>query len=143
MSHTPYPVLESRVLRAMAKMDNVAPFLRGDALWCRFFRWAVQKGFIVMPKPDTRPTYKIKRLEWVPNCQQWEANTIFGSLFVNQEEDGSVFFSYCVDEYYDEGRESCESIEEGKAKAEAWYLSRLVPALDLDDGKREGLEEVK
>ena len=79
--------------------------------------------------------YRIKPLEWEDyedsdGLDSARAPSIFSEIYVIQDEPGVFHWRYCVDEYYDEGSESCESIEDGKAKAQAWYLNRLLPALD-------------
>lgn len=68
------------------------------------------------------------------------ASTVFCELrvehWIEKESDDSggepcdhdVRFSYCVDEYYDEGNESVESIEAGKRRAEEWYVERIKAA---------------
>ena len=72
--------------------------------------------------------YAIKRLEWKPCCGGFLAKTIFGTIRVFREE-----WSYCFDEYYDEGSEICHGIDDGKIKAEQFYLSRILPALYPED----------
>lgn len=82
-------------------------------------------------------TYTIKPLDWKLNdhhpddgdSERWSVSTIFGSINVDREEGDYFQWRHCFDEYYDEGQESCDSIEDGKEKAEAFYLGRLMPAL--------------
>lgn len=84
--------------------------------------------------------FRIAPLEW--RCHRpaghadgewWSADTVFGSIDV-EDFYGRFRWRYCVDEYYDEGSEECENVEDGKAKAEAWYHGRLKPALTQADG---------
>jgi hypothetical protein len=78
--------------------------------------------------------FKIKPLAWTDctrgGCAWFSADTPFGSYNVEQDEDGTICWRWCFDEYYDEGKESCESIEEGKDKAWAHWLKRIAPALE-------------
>jgi DNA-directed RNA polymerase subunit RPC12/RpoP len=76
--------------------------------------------------------YRIRPLEWTfyEHIQRWDAETIFCTLYVESNEDGTFSWRFCVDEFYDEGQESCESFDDGKLCAEAWYLARLMPALE-------------
>jgi hypothetical protein len=80
-------------------------------------------------------TYQIKPLAW--RCvrpaghgegEWWTAESVFGSFDV-EADDGGTRWRYCFDEFYDEGRHDCESVEAGKAAAEAYYQKRLLPAL--------------
>lgn len=43
-------------------------------------------------------------VQWIWNCYTWK---------------------YCVDEFYDEGTEDCDTLADGIAKAEAWYSDRV------------------
>jgi hypothetical protein len=58
-------------------------------------------------------------------------NTPFGSMQVGRRYDGMphdslrLQWSYCFDEYYDEGQHDCDTAEHGKAAAEAYFLERL------------------
>lgn len=85
-------------------------------------------------------TYRIKPVSWErspvhpddpPACESWSASTIFGAyaLKVVRDEHGGCQWSWCIDEFYDEGSRDCESIKDGKRQAEAFYLERLLPAL--------------
>lgn len=81
--------------------------------------------------------YRIKPLGWKlvrrdADGEWWTAPTVFGSIDVEEDPSWHARFSwrYCFDEYYDEGRHDCESIEDGKRQAEEFYLSRLLPALE-------------
>ena len=78
-------------------------------------------------------TYRIRPLPWEcvrpaghEDGEWWYApNTIFGMIQVYENH-----WSYCVDEYYDEGGGKCESCQDGMSKAEEWYVSRLMPAIE-------------
>ena len=76
-------------------------------------------------------TYRIKPLEWeASRDSDWfTADTVFCSFHV-QRVDDAWEWRYCIDEYHDEGSEQCESLEDGKQKAEAFYMKRLMPALE-------------
>lgn len=78
-----------------------------------------------------RDFFMVKPLDWTfyDDFQEWQAKTIFCTIHVEKLEDGCYRWRYCVDEYYDESEKSCESFDDGKDKAQAWYLSRLLPAL--------------
>lgn len=80
----------------------------------------------------TSDTYRIKALEWKEVRPDWfSVGAVFGSMHVECHDDGCWSWRYCFDEYYDEGQHSCESAEAGKKAAEAFYLGRLLPALEL------------
>lgn len=81
--------------------------------------------------------FKLKALEWQQirdashqDGEWWTASTVFGSLDVEKSESGRYLWRYCFDEYYDEGSDGCDSVEEGKGAAERLYLSRIMPALE-------------
>lgn len=85
---------------------------------------------------DGESLYRIKPLGW-QLCRDspedgawWRTDTVFGSIDVLSEPDGSCRWKYCFDEYYDEASHDCESVDEGKRLAEAFYLGRLLPALE-------------
>jgi hypothetical protein len=84
--------------------------------------------------------YTIKPLNWIhskdDDQESWVADSIFCVLYVRRNrwrnDDGSWSewrFEYCRDEYYCEDSVVVESADDGKAKAEAWYLETLLPAL--------------
>jgi hypothetical protein len=81
--------------------------------------------------------YAIAPLVWVQHRnadhdhgEWWTANTVFGDMSVeNGRSQNGICWRYCFDEYYDEDLHACDSIDTGKAEAEAFYLSRLLPAL--------------
>ena len=82
-------------------------------------------------------TYRLKPLEWRQirdsnheDGEWWTASTVFGSLDV-ESECGGFLWRYCFDEYYDEGRHNCGSVNEGKGAAERFYLERILPALEV------------
>lgn len=68
----------------------------------------------------------IPPLEWkcTPDGKTWVAHCVFSRLYVSENK-----WSYCVDEYYDEGSFDCDSLTDGKAKAEGWYRTRITAAL--------------
>lgn len=74
--------------------------------------------------------YLVRPLKWRhvrDDC--WTADTVLGSI--NVELDGDCYvWQFCFDEFYDEGRYAVSSVAEGKREAEAFYLRRLLPALD-------------
>ena len=81
--------------------------------------------------------YKIKPLVWkgviTEEFDVTSAYTPFGSYRIEMldEEDLHPFeFSYCFHEYYDEGREYCDSVEEGKIIAENDWLRRITMGLE-------------
>lgn len=89
--------------------------------------------------------YRIKPLEWEGNDPKLEGDkvrvtTIFGSMYVGYTmlpHEGEYYlpgehwvWGYCFDEYYDEAEHDCDSLEDGKAKAEAHYRERLLAALE-------------
>lgn len=84
-------------------------------------------------------TYRVKPLGWrlmnsTPEGEEsWHATCVLGSFCVNREFDNYgplCTWKYCFNEYYDEATHECKSIEEGKRLAEAFYLDRLLPALE-------------
>lgn len=81
-------------------------------------------------------SYRIKPLEWRQlrgteheDGEWWTADTVFGSIEVERW-CGSWCWRYCFAEYYDEARHGCNSIADGKAEAEEFYLERIMQALD-------------
>jgi len=93
-------------------------------------------------------TYTIKPLPWEHTVrddhESWTAQTVFCTVEVSRNtwdtEDGAKWsawkFSYCRDEYYDEHSETVDDAEDGKAKAEAWYMKTLAPALVAAEAAR-------
>lgn len=87
-------------------------------------------------------TYRISPLKWKRRIditwQDHAAETIFGTLHVERHREGyedtgewtGWKWNYCFTEYYDEGSQECESLKAGKAADEAFYLSRLLGALE-------------
>jgi hypothetical protein len=77
--------------------------------------------------------YRIRPLDWKlfhsPN-EHWSAFSVFGTIEVGIKDNDDFYWKYCFDEFYDEKTSFCESIPDGKAKAEAFYLERLLPALE-------------
>lgn len=83
--------------------------------------------------------YKIKPLEW-ENVSQSEiykrlpkiklmAPTILGKMRITQKK-GPAKWSYCFTEYYDEGSETFETIQEAKQHAWEFYKERITKALE-------------
>ena len=86
-------------------------------------------------------TYRLKELEWREQ-QSWKKGRewacavpfgIYGVLF----NDGTWSWSWYFEEFHDEGRSSCASLEDGKAKAwENWQV-RILPALEEIQSKED------
>ena len=82
-------------------------------------------------------TYRLMPLDWKlirdnpKDGTWWTASTVFGSIDVEVSPWSQCHWRYCFDEYYDEASQTCESIEAGKAEAEAFYLTRILPAVEL------------
>lgn len=59
-------------------------------------------------------------------------STILGSLQVCSEVDdpSKWYWRWCFQEYYDEGREDCESKEAGRFAAERFFFDRFGGAVD-------------
>lgn len=79
--------------------------------------------------------YTIKPLEWEfrgnDSYECWSASAGFCFLFVcRYKYEGDTEWSSWKIEYYDEDSEEVESADDGKSKAEAMYLSWLLPALE-------------
>ena len=82
-------------------------------------------------------TYTIQPLVWTEHRSTHHeegvyliADSVFGSFTIERERYGPFQWGYYFDEYCDEVKHSCDSVDEGKQQAEAYYLSRLIPALD-------------
>lgn len=80
-------------------------------------------------------TYTVKPLEWESHVDdngndRWLAGTVCGLMRVRRKQYTGWEWSYCFDEYYDKGTRHCDSAEDGKRQAEAYYLERLLPALE-------------
>jgi len=82
-----------------------------------------------------KTAYIIKDLEW----EEYTYGTvlrfcycasIFGTMRVEKNYNDRWQWSYCFNEYYDEDCFTCDSLEDGKAKANEFYLSRLIPGLE-------------
>lgn len=77
--------------------------------------------------------YQISPLEWDGKTCGTEAfytaSTPFGQYAVSQDDDGSCRWSYCFDEYYDDGTTHCDSLEDAKRLAEEHWQQRLLSAL--------------
>ena len=79
-------------------------------------------------------TYKIKPLKWTKDklieaYDSIHASTSFGNYSIILHEDGSYRWYYCFDEYYDEDDFECDSIKEGKIKAQEHWIERISGAL--------------
>lgn len=82
--------------------------------------------------------YAVKPLVWASHKDHdgndyWHADTVFGGLSVERKQYAGWEWSYCFGEYHDEDSHACDSAEDGKRQAEAYYLSRLLPALEPAD----------
>lgn len=81
--------------------------------------------------------YTVKPLKWMQekgrNPTRWRADTIFTTLNIRQDHPlhgkATYRFSFCVDEYYDEGESQHNTLKQAKKAAEKWYWQRLKPAL--------------
>lgn len=95
-----------------------------------------------MPKPrKPRPAkaapapevWTIQPLEWEGDIREpfdsIRAPTPFGSYNVRMQDDRTLRWEYCFDEYYDEDSNECETVEEGKAAAWAHWQERIGRAL--------------
>ena len=82
--------------------------------------------------------YRIKPLEWTQSCKTWWltsggwcASTVVGTFMVWEYEPGQVRWAI----HEERGYFTCDSIEDGKAKAEAYYRERLLATLEpVPDG---------
>jgi hypothetical protein len=83
--------------------------------------------------------YRVKPIEFECDFDRddsacYTASTIFCPLRIyHDKDDDSWQFNWCVDEYYDEGKESVDSKDEGIARANQWYRDRLAAALEPVD----------
>lgn len=81
-------------------------------------------------------TYRIKPLEWERQKHGGgiAAYCVLGDfkVYKSEGEDGKFkwFWSYCFDEYFNEGYEECRTMKEGRQKAEALYIERIKQALE-------------
>lgn len=80
-------------------------------------------------------TYTIKPLQWdaTPLDSEGEGvtkyvSTVFGSISVQRYYERWQY-NWCFDDYYDEGVVDCDDEADAIAKAEAFYLERILPAL--------------
>jgi hypothetical protein len=80
-------------------------------------------------------TFAIRPLKW--RCVQdsahhngefWHAATVFGDMYVTCEDGGYIWGHF--DEWASDEESPCASIEAGMQAAEAYYLERLLPALE-------------
>ena len=71
-------------------------------------------------------TYRIKPLTWVRiDDNVWTANTVLGRIDLWETEGEWVLDVPKADRIF-----RCRSLEDGKAKAEAYYRERILPALE-------------
>lgn len=76
--------------------------------------------------------YTLKPLEWLPSGPEQPGCcvcTVFGFMNIDPVENGYEF-RWCFDEYYDEGLERFDSLEAAKQRAQEFYESRILPALN-------------
>ncbi len=82
--------------------------------------------------------YKIKPLEWknrsddiiAPDLHELhESRTSISRFSVEKWISGNWAYSYCFDEYYDDGSGMCKDPEDGKAKCEKIWTERLKKCL--------------
>jgi hypothetical protein len=85
--------------------------------------------------------YKIKPLKWEEdkesaNKKKWddinalhEAFTPIAVFEIEQWASGDWAYSWCFCEYYDQGGDLCESLEDGKAKCEKIWVEKLEKCL--------------
>lgn len=85
-------------------------------------------------------TYRIKALEWQKTPNGIDAFCILGDFsvykhFYDPDDDTKFWWvwSFCFDEYYNEGHQQCRTMKEGKQRAEALYLERIKQALETVD----------
>ena len=80
--------------------------------------------------------YRVKPLTWEGVLEEEfdviTAFTPFGSYRIEKldNEYHHFEFSHCFREYYDEDREYCDSVEEGKIMAEDDWLRRITMGLE-------------
>ena len=75
----------------------------------------------------TKTTYTIKPLVWTCIGTTYSANSVIAT-FIIYKYSGQWFVSSCFDGCEDID-EACSGPQEGKAKAEAFYLERIKQAL--------------
>lgn len=74
--------------------------------------------------------YRLKPPEWKEEPHGgWTAEVPHGHLTVSFWGEGEWWWAYWFS-YYDEGRVDCDSPDDGKAKAEAYYRDWLLKAFD-------------
>lgn len=93
----------------------------------RLIDWAVAR--LAADRAERNDSFCIAPLKWElarKNCHR--ATTPFGMYYVERR-NGGWHWSYCFDEFYDEGDDKCRSLEDGKAKAWAHWQERIKGAL--------------
>lgn len=79
-------------------------------------------------------TYTVKPLAWASLTDEgdyWRAETVFGPVEVYRSNAGGWhWFRQSDEDYPADAMLPCDSAEDGKWQAEAYYLSRLLPALE-------------
>lgn len=80
-------------------------------------------------------TYTIKPLEWKrQKSDVWCTDTVFGLMTVCCRGAGVSYWEYHFGDD-DAAYHRCDSIEDGKAKAEAFYRERLLTALSEEPSR--------
>lgn len=71
-------------------------------------------------------TYTIKPLKWKPCAagQYWYADSAYGTWTIEKWPEG-FRWSVCIDEFYDEPSGRCDTLEQAKDSAEAYYRERV------------------
>lgn len=73
---------------------------------------------------------KFKKMREVDGDKNYSASTPFGYIDINYDAGTREWrWKYCFDEYHDEDENSCDSLKDGKAKANTFWRERLMPAL--------------
>lgn len=68
------------------------------------------------------------KLTWEKRDETYTtANTSFGSYSVDKSAYDGWQWSYCFEEYYNEGGASCDDMADGMARAEAHWRERVEP----------------
>jgi hypothetical protein len=86
-------------------------------------------------------TYAIRKWKWTHTIRDdgdetYEPDCAHGNFYVRKI-DGCWHWSYCFDEYYNEGQHEVSSATEGKEAAWKHWLEYLYPALTPATNERE------